>query len=96
MQRRPLPGLDGELLLDMGLRSRAIEQQGRLTADSASELEALLSAITQRDDGQLHILVDGHGRTFENVLIEQFAPTTPLNRGRQFWCDYTLRYRQVP
>jgi len=96
VQRRGFAGLDGELILDMGLRSRIISQTGRLQAGTADALNALVTQIEEFLDGRLHTLVDDHGRSFPNVLVEEFEPTTPLQRGRNFWCEYVLRYRQLP
>ena len=94
--RRGFPGADGELVLDMGLRSRAIEQTGRLQAETAGQLHAALAAVEAYDDGRLHTLIDSTGQTYANVLIERFEPSTPLRRGRGFFCEYALRYRQLP
>ena len=52
LQRRSFPGLDGELVLDMGMRSRRIVQQGRLQASSASSLAGLVAAIERFVDAQ--------------------------------------------
>jgi len=94
--RRGFPGVDGELVLDMGLRSRAIEQTGRLQAGTAADLHAALAAIETYADGRLHRLIDPTGRTYANVLVERFEPATPVRHGRGFFCEYTLHYRQLP
>ena len=94
-QRRGFAGLDGELMLDMGLRSREITQTGRLQAATAEELEALVAQIEEYLDGRPHTLADGQGRQFTNVVVERFEPTSPRT-GRGAWCEYTLRYRQLP
>ena len=60
VQRRGFAGVNGELVLDLGLRSRQIFQTGRLQADSASGLNGLLDAINARGDGAEHVLVDNH------------------------------------
>ncbi len=96
LQRRGFAGVDGELLLDMGLRSRAIQQTGRLQGVSAAAVAALVSAIEAYQDGLPYALVDDHGQTFSTVILEQFQPTSPIRRGRGFWCDYTISYRQLP
>ena len=96
LQRRSFPGLDGELVLDMGMRSRRIAQQGRLQASSASLLTALVAAIEQFVDAQPHQLMDNNGQSYPKVILETFEPTTPLQQGRGFWCDYTLNYLQLP
>jgi len=96
LARRAFVGLDGELVVDLGLRSRIIEQRGRLQATTAQALDEILSQIAAANDGAKHSLIDNHGRTFSGLVIESFQTTTPLRRGRGFWCDYTLTYRQLP
>ncbi len=96
LQRRGFAGVDGELVLDLGMRSRPISQRGRLQANTADDLQALISPIEALTDGQLHTLTDNHGRIFSRVLIETFQTTTPVKRGRGFWCDYEITYRQLP
>jgi len=96
VEHRGFAGADGELLLDMGLRSRALIQKGRLQASSVVELQSLLSQVENLLDGRTHELVDNHGTSYERVVVEHFALTTPIQRGRGFWCDYTVRYRQLP
>jgi len=95
-QRRGFAGVDGELVLDLGRRSRRISQAGRLEADSAAELHALLAAVGALDDGCEHTLVDNHGQSFPRTAIERFETTSPLQRGRRFHCDYEIDYRQLP
>ena len=94
--RRGMAGLNGEVVIDMGRRSREIHQSGRLQAATAAELEAVLDAIVACHDGTACILIDNHNQTHANVMIETFAPDTPLRRGAGYWCDYTLTYRQLP
>ncbi len=96
MERRSFAGVDGELVLDMGLRGRVISQNGRLQAATASALNDLISPIEELIDGELHTLVGNHSRVYGRLLIEHFEPTTPVRQGRGFWCEYELRYRQLP
>jgi hypothetical protein len=96
LERRSFPGIDGELVLDMGLRARLIRQAGRLRASTAVQLAELIGAIEAFLDGQSHTLVDNHGLTYPGVVLEQFEPTTAMRRGRGFWCDYACRYLQLP
>ena len=56
VQRRAFAGLNGEMALDMGMRSRAILQTGRLQADTASGLRDLIEAIEALVDGRPHTL----------------------------------------
>jgi hypothetical protein len=94
--RRGFAGLDGELVLDLGLRSRVITQAGRLQASSPAAMQTLLAQIDSRNDGRTHVLIDNHGRTYSRVILERFEPTTPLRAGRSCWCDYEIHYRQLP
>jgi hypothetical protein len=96
VERRSFAGVDGELVLDMGMRSRLILQQGRLQGANAAAVQSPISQIEAFIDGGLHTLVDNHGQSYPNVLVERFEPTTPVLRGREFWCDYTITYRQLP
>jgi len=96
LMRRGFAGINGELVLDLGLRSRPVVQTGRLQAASASAMNVLISAVEDYQDGRSHLLADDHGQTFTAILLEEFNITTPVKRGRDFWCDYTIRYRQLP
>ena len=96
LDRRRMPGVDGELILDHGLRSRALVQTGRLQAASASALHSLLNQIEPFVDGKSHSLTDNHGHAYQCVLLERFEPTTPVQHGRGFWCEYRIVYRQLP
>ncbi len=96
LQARGFAGLNGLLLLDMGLRSRTITQTGRLQADSADDLHAVLDAINARCDGDEHALVDNHGKSYPAVVLVQFQTATPVCRGRGLFCDYAAEYRQLP
>lgn len=96
LQRRSFAGVNGELILDLGLRCRNIVQSGRLQASSAAMLHTLISQIEQKLDGQTHTLVDNHEQSYSRVLVEHFELRGPIRRGRGFWCDYTLRYIQLP
>jgi len=94
--RRGFAGLDGELVLDLGRRSRQISQTGRLQADSIESLHALIDAIDAHDDGSANVLIDNHGRSHAGVILERFETTSPLQRGRKFYCEYRIEYRQLP
>jgi len=96
LERRTFAGLHGELVLDLGARSRTIVQQGRLQAATAADLHTALDAIAAFVDGTLHTLIDNHGHSYPRVLLESFEPTTPVACGTAFWCDYTLTWRQLP
>ncbi len=94
--RRSYAGLDGEGLIDMGLRSRVIEQTGRLQAATAGELESIITQIETCADGQAYSLIDNHGLVYATVCLEKFELNGPIHTGRGIWCDYTISYRQLP
>lgn len=94
--RRELPGLNGEIVLDLGVRGRLLRQTGRLQASSAFDLNGLLRLIVAFQDGRAHTLVDNHGITYPDVLVTSFELTTPLTAGRGFWADYRMEYLQLP
>lgn len=96
LERRALPGLTGEVVIDLGVRGRAIHQAGRLCAANRQALQAVLSAVEASLDGRTHTLVDGHGQSYGAVMLEQFELTGPIRQGRGFWCDYACRYLQLP
>ncbi|MBN1554232.1 MAG: hypothetical protein JXA11_05770 [Phycisphaerae bacterium] len=93
---RGFPGVVGELVFDLGLRGRPITQQGRLQSDTAQGLHDLLSAIADKNDAQLHTLTDHDGQTYTKVLVESFTPAGPVRLGRNYTCDYTVSYLQLP
>ena len=82
--------------MDMGLRSRLIHQQGRLQAETAGDLSDIIALIEQFIDGELHTLVENHGITYSSVLLETFQPEQAIRKGRNFWCEYSAVYRQLP
>jgi hypothetical protein len=93
---RGFPGIVGELVFNLGLRGRPITQQGRLQAETAQGLHDLLAAVAAKDDAQLHTLTDHDGQTYTKVLVESFQPSGPLQIGRNYTCDYTVSYLQLP
>lgn len=93
---RGFPGVVGELVFDLGLRGRPITQKGRMQADTAQGLHDLLSAVAAKDDAQLHTLTDHDGQSYTKVLVESFQPAGPVRAGRNFTCDYTVAYLQLP
>ena len=96
LERRTLPGLAGEFVIDLGPRGRAIHQTGRLVARTPQALQAAIDVVQALQDGRAHTLIDNHGLTYAPVHIEQFELTSPVRQGRGFWCDYTCRYWQMP
>jgi len=96
LQRRGFPGVHGEVLLDLGRRSRVILQSGRLQAATAEQLYAQIEQVQEFDDAGEHVLIDNHGRTHSRVVVEHFEMSAPVRIGRGAWCDYQIRYRHLP
>jgi hypothetical protein len=94
--RRGFAGSAGEIVLDLGARSRTLTQTGRLSADTLEELAARLEAIDALADGRVHELIDPLGQHYARVLLEQFVPQGPIQAGRGFFVDYRIDYRQLP
>jgi hypothetical protein len=94
--RRGFAGVDGEMVVDLGVRSRRIVQTGRLCAPTAAAMNTIIAQIESLQDGQLHALIDNLGRTYAHVMVESFALDGPPKCGRGFWCEYTVNYMQVP
>lgn len=94
MDRRTLAGQDGQVALDLGTDSRTLDQTGRLQADTLDALQLQIAAIEARLDGTARTLETPAGR--EHVcLIEEFELTAGPTRGRGFWCEYRIRYREL-
>ncbi|MFQ6034397.1 MAG: hypothetical protein ACE5NM_00935, partial [Sedimentisphaerales bacterium] len=67
--QRAVPGLDGVLSIDLGKRSRKIEQKGLLRAKSRAQLQGKISAISAYLDGDTHKLVTRNGEEFDNLRM---------------------------
>jgi hypothetical protein len=92
--QRTAAGLDGQLAVDTGLRSRKLVQTGQLRAKSQTELQRQIDSINSLIDGQLHTLKCPNGRVFENLLIETFETETILKGGAYVSCEYRITYVQ--
>ena len=96
VERRSMAGLDGEMIVDMGLRGRRIILKGWLQRPTPQLLTQALEAIEAFVDGQRHLLVDSFGREFPDVLLEQCEQAGAIRRGRGYWCEYTCQFLQMP
>lgn len=94
--RRSFAGVDDELLLDLGRRSRTMRQRGRLHGTTLADLQAQIDAIEAACDAQTHDLTDNLGRLHERVVMEGFELLCPIQAGCGFCCDYQIEYRQLP
>ena len=93
---KTFPGLDGELIIDLGKRSRKIIQTGKLIAGTISTINNQIEQIENLIDSNFHTLIDNHSRVFNRVQIENFTLKTPLKTGNGYHCKYEIVYRQQP
>jgi hypothetical protein len=92
---RTVPGLDGVLSIDLGLRGRKIRQTGTLRAKSRSQLNERINKISAFMDGDTPTLITGNGREFENLRMDSFKTGTELADGTGIVTDYEIIYTQL-
>jgi len=92
---RAVPGLDGVLSIDLGGRSRKIEQKGVLRAKSRSQMNERISAISAYVDGNTHTLLTSSGEEFENLRVDVFRVSKERAGGGGVDVDYEIVYTQL-
>lgn len=92
---RMMPGLDGVLSIDMGVRGRQIKQTGVLRAKSRSQMDDKIGAISAYMDGNTHTLSVRGGRRFDNLRMDVFRIREERISGEGICCDYEIVYRQL-
>jgi hypothetical protein len=92
---RTVPGLNGVLSLDLGLRSRKIKQTGTLRAKSRSQLDERISRIAAFMDGNTHKLITNSGWEFTNLRMDSFKTGTEHADGTSIVTDYKIIYTQL-
>jgi hypothetical protein len=92
---RAIPGLDGVLSTDLGLRSRKIRQVGVLRAQSAFKVNERIGAISAYMDGDTHTLVTGSGEEFRNLRMDTFETGKSRASGGGAAVDYEIVYTQL-
>jgi hypothetical protein len=92
---RTMPGLDGVLSIDMGVRGRTIKQTGVLRAKSRSQMDGKIGAISSYMDGDTHTLSTRGGKRFDNLRMDVFRITEEKISGEGICCDYEIVYRQL-
>ena len=93
--RRGFSGLGGEILLDLGRRSRHITQQGFMRADTVESLQSQIAVIEAKADGMAHTLIED-GVTYQKVIIEKFEKPSVIRKSVNCSCEYKIIYRQLP
>jgi hypothetical protein len=92
---RTIPGLNGVLSIDLGLRGRKIKQVGTLRAKSQTQLDARINKIATFMDGDTHTLTTSSGREFTNLRIDSFKIGTEHTDGTGIVIDYEIIYTQL-
>lgn len=94
--RRGFSGLGGEILLDMGRRSRRLKQHGVLRADTQELLQLQICVIEEMNDGLQHMMIDADGIIYQKVILEKFEKLTAVQKANVCSCEYEIIYRQLP
>jgi hypothetical protein len=92
---RAVPGLDGVLSIDLGVRSRKIRQVGVLRAGSRLKVNERIGAISAYMDGDTHTLVTGSGEEFRNLRMDTFETRKARASGSGAAIDYEIVYTQL-
>ena len=92
---RSIPGLDGTVSIDLGCRTRTIQQRGILRATSQARMHSHLNAIETLLDGDTHTLITADGRTYANLRLDVFKPLDRDTSGVGSVVEYEIVYTQL-
>lgn len=92
---RSVCGLDGVLSIDLGQRTRTIQQSGTLRAPSRSALDARIESIGAMMDGAVHTLRGPDGRQYERVRMDSFRQLAERPGGPGLAVEYQITYTQL-
>jgi len=92
---RTIAGLNGVLSIDLGLRSRKINQTGTLRAVNKSALSEKISEINAYMDGGSYTLAIVGGEQFENLRLDCFEVGEKQFSGGDVCCKYEITYTQL-
>jgi hypothetical protein len=92
---RTIPGLNGVLSIDLGLRGRKIRQIGTLRAKSRTQLDERISSIAAFMDGDTHTLKTSNATEFTNLRMDSFKTGTEHADGIGIVIDYEIIYTQL-
>jgi hypothetical protein len=92
---KSMPGLDGLLSIDLGKRSRKVRQKGTLRAQSQSQMQDRIDAISAYMDGDTHTLTIGGQQPFENLRMDIFKVTNERTSAGGLEVDYEIVYTQL-
>jgi len=89
-----IPGVDGVLSIDMGVRGRKIKQKGVLRAKSRLQMNERISLISAFMDGKAHTLSAG-GEEFDELRMDSFKVCKERADGSGVSVDYEIVYTQL-
>jgi len=92
---RAVAGLDGVLSIDMGGRGRKIKQKGLLQANSRTQLNNRIDAISAYMDGNTHTLTRSDGEQLNNLRMDSFKVSKERAGGTGIVVDYEIIYTQL-
>jgi len=92
---RVVPGLDGEISIDLGRRGRQIKQTGTLRAKSREQMNERIDAISAYMDGDTHTLVTSSGRELAELRMDSFKVSGEHTNGAGIVVDYEIVYTQL-
>ena len=92
---KAIPGLNGVLSIDLGLRGRKIIQTGTLRAKSRTQLNQRINKIAAFMDDHTHALKTDSGTEFTNLRMDSFKTGTEHPDGTSIVIDYEIIYTQL-
>ncbi len=80
--------------ISLGGQELTVTVRGRLAAESDSTLQDALDAIQSQLDNwaTAGVLVDHHGRSWDDMKFVSFTPDDRIDRGREVSLGYTARF----
>lgn len=89
------PDATGTTVISQGLEPRAITQHGTLIADSAGQLQSLISRIEHYVGQGDATLVDENAKPWPHCVMRRFETNNPRRVGPRHAVDYTIAYLQA-
>ena len=92
---RSAAGVDGAVKVDLGQRTREIEQKVVMRAPSRRALFAKIDFVRGNQDGSSHSMETGEGERFENLCIEKVTVGHIEYSGSGASCEIEIGYVQL-
>jgi len=91
--QRTAAGVNGQVSVDLGRRSRELVGRGVMRAFSELTLNAQLDVI--RMDGSTHTLSMSDGRSLPNLRVDAVSAGRRIDNGGGVSCDFEIRFTQL-